>query len=166
MIILYLKKFGLSEDDVQLIEAPFPRMEAILASGSVDAIATAEPYITVGLQHNTLRVLDWNYVAVRPKTFVSTYAATEEFVKQNRQVIAAFAHAIEQASAIANNNPKKSRDSLISSAKITPEVAGKVSLPFFEPRIDADNILETERLLIETKLLDKPVNIKKMLELE
>ena len=163
MIILYLEKLGLSESDVELIEVPFPRMEATVAAGTVDAVATAEPFITMGIQHKVLRVLDWNYVAVRKKTFVSTYAVNEHYQNKNNAVVAKFVQVIGQASEIANTDAKRARNSLLSFTKITQEVANDVSLPYFLPDIDIDNVGETETLLQQTGLLDKVVNIKSII---
>ncbi|MGI0043302.1 MAG: ABC transporter substrate-binding protein, partial [Nitrososphaeraceae archaeon] len=164
MMLLYLKKFGLTESDVELIEVPFPRMEAAVTTGSVDAIATAEPFITLALDRERLRLLDWNYVAVRPMTFVSTYVVTEDFAKKNPKIVKAFSQVLGKAAEVANTDPKRARASLSSYTKITPEVADKVGLPFFAPRMDIENMTETEKLLLQTGLLERPVNVKKSFE--
>lgn len=151
MLKLFLEKYDLKISDVHLVEVPFPRMEGALESGSVDAIATAEPFVTIGTIHGKQRVLGWNYCDVRERTFVSTYVVTKALSEKKKDIISKFVAIIGKSSFIANNDREKSIEALIKYMKIDKNIAEKVSLPYFSNIIDYKNIKETDSLLVNNK---------------
>lgn len=166
MILLLLRKNGLSENDVTLVEVPFPRMLGALSSNAVDAIATAEPFITLGIQAETARVLVWNYVEVRPETYVSTYVANENFLRDKADVVERFKRALAAGTEKVRNDPQLSREVLTQFTSLTPDVASKVGLPRFEPELDRANLLETLQELRATGILEQDVNLSDVLAKE
>jgi NitT/TauT family transport system substrate-binding protein len=157
MALLLLEKYGLSQDEVRLVELPFPRMLAGLSSGSVDAIATAEPFITLGLREG-MQVLLHNYLDVRPVTFVSTYVTTEQQLSENGDALSRFVASLEEATELVESDPALARRVLASFTSLSPDVASEVSLPRFSPTIDLQNLTETIGLMERTGLLQRPVD--------
>nr|VFK09526.1 MAG: NitT/TauT family transport system substrate-binding protein [Candidatus Kentron sp. LPFa] len=149
MVMAYLAKYALTEEDVHLVEIPFPRMNAALEGGLVDAIATVEPFITLGRQEYDRKILAYNYVEVRDRTFVATFAAMERNLSRNPARYGKFSRAIEEASRIANRDPKASRSVLPAYTRITPALAEKVGLPYFSPAPDKANMARTREMMIE-----------------
>lgn len=163
MVLLYLRQAGLAESDVTLIEVPFPRMEAALVAGAVDAIASVEPYVTGPTSRKVARIVDWNYVAVRPRTFVATFNVMERTLNEDPEGVAAFREALAEATAIIRADPDGMRPLLAEYTSIPPDVAKIVGMPEFLPQLDVPNIEQTEALLLEVGLLDRPVGIGKLL---
>lgn len=54
-----MKKFGMNESDVKLIELAPPEMPAALYAGAVDAYATGEPFGAQAEREGTARILHW-----------------------------------------------------------------------------------------------------------
>ena len=157
MILMLLKKAGLTESDVKLLEVPFPRMLTVLKAGSVDAIAAAEPFITLGLEQDDVRVLSWNYIDVRMKTLVSTYVTTDVIRSKQSNNLRDFASALGKGIEILDSDPKYAREVLSRFTRISEDVAQKVRLPGFRETVDKVNVMQTIDMLRETGLLSKEV---------
>jgi ABC-type nitrate/sulfonate/bicarbonate transport system substrate-binding protein len=100
----HLKRNGLGEKDVQLIGMPHAEQVAALETGTIDAAACAEPYITLGLQSSvkTLGANEGFYYRDEP-TEVTSYLARSSWLKANPEVAKKFIMAL-------NKGLEKSKD--------------------------------------------------------
>jgi NitT/TauT family transport system substrate-binding protein len=142
MLLLLLERDGLKETDVTIQEVPFPRMLSVMASGSVDAVAIAEPFVTIGRGQGA-RVLTWNYVEIRPRTDVSTYVTRADLAQNRSADLQAFHRALERATREIEANPNYARSILATELKLDSVVARGVGLPRFVAILDSANILQT-----------------------
>nr|VFK56770.1 MAG: NitT/TauT family transport system substrate-binding protein [Candidatus Kentron sp. TC] len=149
MIRAYLNKYALTEDDVDLLEIPFPRMNAALEGGLVDAIAAVEPFVTLGVEKYDRKILAYNYLEIRDRTLVTTFAAMEKDLSREPALYEKFARAIKEASDIANRDPEAARSVLPEYAGITPALAEKVGLPYFSLAPGRIDLARTEAMMIE-----------------
>jgi NitT/TauT family transport system substrate-binding protein len=163
MLLLLFEKYGLSEKDVNVVELPFPRMLPALSSKAADAIANAEPFVTLGLDSGDAKILDWNYTDVRPVTYVATYVTHENFVRQRRNVLTRFERALSAATKSLGTDAASARKILARYTKLEDAVAAKVRLPRFEPTLDRENIAETMRLARKFGILEKDVDLDQLL---
>nr|VFK37046.1 MAG: NitT/TauT family transport system substrate-binding protein [Candidatus Kentron sp. SD]VFK43119.1 MAG: NitT/TauT family transport system substrate-binding protein [Candidatus Kentron sp. SD] len=158
MMRAYLDKYALTEDDVALVEIPFPRMNAALEGGLVDAIATVEPFATLGVREYNREILTYNYLEVRDRTLVTTFAAMKGNVSRDPALYERFARAIREASEIANRDPVASRSVLPEYTRITPALAEIVGLPYFSPSPDEANMARTEEMMIRHGFIRERTN--------
>jgi NitT/TauT family transport system substrate-binding protein len=79
----YLSHNGVNPSTVNFLEVPFPRMESVLLAGDVDAIAAIEPFVTFALQHEKVRVVDYNYVELEEKIEISSYDTLKKWIDEN-----------------------------------------------------------------------------------
>jgi NitT/TauT family transport system substrate-binding protein len=95
---------------VTIIEAPLPQLPDLLKVGTVDLVATVEPFrtrITAG---------DIGYVAaeyfgeVNPDVLVSAWMATGDWAKKNPETIKNFRTAIDEGLAFIKANPEPAKE--------------------------------------------------------
>jgi NitT/TauT family transport system substrate-binding protein len=162
MLWALLQKKGIPGGEVDFVEVPFPRMLPVLESDSVSAAASAEPFITVAERKGGFRILSWNYLEVRPKTFVSTYVTTEKFLSSHADAVGAFHRAIGQATRLMSVEPRVAREALAKYTSLDSDIANTVRLPHFEQDFDTENIEETISLMKTAGFLNVTVNISEL----
>jgi len=132
---------GLDFKSVKLVEAPFPNMEAALKNGSIDAFLAVEPFVTVSESHGAARPL----VKSAHKSFgqrftIGSWFAKKSWAADNPETAQAFVRAIDKASAFIRDNPEEARKILSANTKLTPELAKKIALPAFDPKVDPADV--------------------------
>ncbi len=132
---------GLDVASVKLVEAPFPNMEAALKNGSVDAYIAVEPFVTVAKSHNTAKALvESAHKSFGERFMIGSWFAKKSWVKDNPDTAAAFARAIDKASVFIRDNPEAAREILSANTKLAPELAEKIALPAFDPKLDPADV--------------------------
>jgi NitT/TauT family transport system substrate-binding protein len=91
----WLKRNGVSEDDVEFRAIPFPQMLSPLARGDVDAAAIAEPFLTLALRKGFTRVENVFKVVCPKRCLLSGWMARKD---QDPTLTAKFRNAIQAAS--------------------------------------------------------------------
>ncbi|MQB01064.1 MAG: PhnD/SsuA/transferrin family substrate-binding protein [Actinobacteria bacterium] len=92
-----LEEHGVDPDSVTYQEVPFPNMADALVNGSVDAIATVQPFVHFALQNEDLEVLAYDFLEVYPGMLISGFGVAESWVEDNPNATAAFNRAIRRA---------------------------------------------------------------------
>ena len=100
-VLKWLKRGGVSKDDVKINFVPFPDMLASLSKGDVDAAFVPEPYITQAVQQGS-KVVAYPFNAVCSKTCLITFWMARANVDAN--LAARFRNAIQNAAAWANQD--------------------------------------------------------------
>lgn len=95
---------GVDPKQVTFIELPLPQMPDVLRGGSVDAVVTAEPFIT-RMRSGGIGVPLQGFAASMPNGFSTTvYTATRKWATSNGPAVHAFREALAEAVAFATNN--------------------------------------------------------------
>jgi NitT/TauT family transport system substrate-binding protein len=137
---------GVDPRKVNFVEVPFPQLNDVLRGGGVDAIATAEPFITRTLQSRTGQVIDYFFERLPVGTSPVFYVSSAAWADKNPQTWQAFRAALNDAGAFAAQNPDKVRAIIGKYVKLPPDVLAAQPLP----RLDA-NINEAQvRFWIDT----------------
>ena len=100
-VLKWLKRGGVSKDDVKINFVPFPDMLASLSKGDVDAAFVPEPYITQAVQQGS-KVVAYPFNAVCSKTCLLTFWMARANVDAN--LAARFRNAIQNAAVWANQD--------------------------------------------------------------
>ncbi len=140
MLLGYLRKSKVDPKTVSFVEVPFPQMESVLRSGEVDAIAAIEPFVTFALEHGHVRVLEYNYVALRDHVQISTYVVREDWVASNRDLANRFGRAIAQATDYIREHQQETREIIARYTGLDRAQLGKMGLPGFVAQLDTTEL--------------------------
>ncbi|MFC0581283.1 ABC transporter substrate-binding protein [Micrococcoides hystricis] len=147
-----MRKKGADPTKVKFVEVPFPDMAAQLEAGNVDAIVVSEPFVTVAEDEGNVQVLS-NYALATEDLTVATYFATEEFIQNEPQTLAAFRAAVVESQEFATANPDKVRQILTEYTKMDKSVAERVTLATYPASVnkvavaDVAQMAETDGLI-------------------
>jgi len=135
----YLESQGADISALRFLELPFPSMVAAVAQHQVDAALVIEPFATTA-QSQGARVLFRPYVSAKANLAIGTYSAAEEYIRQNPAVVKAFREAAAQTAGYITEHPDEYRGQLPTIAKLAPELAPKVNIPVWGPRVDMESL--------------------------
>lgn len=135
----WLKQNGVDDRKVQFIEAAFPQHGDLLRGGTLDAVVSAEPFMS--------RIADTGqaYVASYYSTFLPDgvptiiYAARRDWAQKNAAQVSAFRAAITEAAAWMARpaNGARMREHMGRYIKLPPEVLAKVQVAPAAPVLGA-----------------------------
>jgi NitT/TauT family transport system substrate-binding protein len=133
-VLKWLKKGGVSKDDVTIKYVPFVDMLASLSRGSVDAAFLPEPFLTQAVQQGS-KIVAYPFDAVCSKNCLLTFWIARSDVDAN--LIARFRNAIQNAAAWANQdkNDAASAKILMKYVPIDAKVAAKMRRTRFATRL-------------------------------
>jgi NitT/TauT family transport system substrate-binding protein len=133
-LLKWLKRNGVSADDVRLSEIPFAQMLGPLRRGTVDAAILPEPFLTLAIRRGARPIAD-TLAAVCSRDCLLTISMARRDVDPN--LVARFRNAI-QAAAVWANNKKNNRASgaiLARYAPIDKAVIRKMTRTSFATRL-------------------------------
>jgi len=126
----WLKQNGVAYRKVNFVEAAFPQHGDLLRGGSLDAVVSADPFMS--------RIVDSGvgYVASYYSTFLPegeptiVYAARRDWVARNAAATKAFREAVVEAAAFVTKpaNDARVRRHIGKYIKLPPEVLGKIQI--------------------------------------
>jgi len=129
MVRRWLMDQGVDPKSVNFVEAMFPVHGDLLKAGQIDAVVTADPFLTRIKQSGDGKEI-LNLVTTLPDDAPPVmYVATREWAQKNPDVVKRFRAAIEEAAAFMEANPDKSRDAIGNALKLPPAVLKTIPLP-------------------------------------
>ena len=151
----WLKQSGVDYKKVNFIEASFPQHGDLLRGGSLDAVVTADPFMS--------RIVDSGagYVASYYSTFLAegnptiVYAAKREWVQKNAAAAKAFREAVQEAAAfmVQAKNDGKVRAAIGKYTKLPAEVVAKIQISPPGPLINEKQLTYWVGLMKEQGML-------------
>jgi NitT/TauT family transport system substrate-binding protein len=158
-----LEKEGVDVSGLKLVELPFPEMQAALDKRQVDAAFTIEPFLTTSVQKG-VRVINYCYVATRPRLQVGAYAVTRQYAQENPDVVKRYQRAVADNAAYIGSHQAEFRDFLSKRAGIKPELAKTMTLPLFTGRLDTASLDETGQLMQRFGVAKEAVPASKLVQ--
>jgi NitT/TauT family transport system substrate-binding protein len=136
----WLMEKGVDPRSVNFVEVTFPTMNDVLKSGTVDAVLTAEPFVTRMTNAGTGYV-GARYGAELARTEpIIFYAASRDWAASHAEDIKKFRAAIAEAAAIVNTDRDKASAAISKFTKQPLEIV-KLSPPnYSEPALKADQL--------------------------
>lgn len=126
----WLKQSGVDYKKVNFVEASFPQHGDLLRGGSIDAVVTADPFMS--------RIVDSGvgYVASYYSTFLEAgnhtilYAAKRDWAQKNAAQVKLFREAVQEAATFMGQpkNDAAVRDAIAKYTKLPPAVVAKVQI--------------------------------------
>jgi NitT/TauT family transport system substrate-binding protein len=163
LFVKWLVEKGVDPKSVNFVEVTFPTMNDTLKSGAVDAVLTAEPFVTRMTKAGTGYVAA-NYAAELARTEpIISYVAARAFAEKNPEAVANFRAAIAEAAEIVNNDREKASVSIANFTKQPLEIVRLNRPNLAAPDLKADqlawwldvmkqqNLLQTE--IVPSKLV-------------
>ncbi|WP_084961393.1 ABC transporter substrate-binding protein [Thermoactinospora rubra] len=158
-----LKVAGLTAADVKFVEKPFPEMGNALLAGQGDAAWMTEPGITAAQSKLGFRKLADTMSGETENMPIAAWMATEEWVKNNPNTLAAFQRAIAKAQAIVAKDRKEVEAVLPTYTQIDAKTASVITLGSFPTSLNESRLQRVADLMLAYKYIDKPLDVKSML---
>jgi NitT/TauT family transport system substrate-binding protein len=160
----YLKDKGVDYRKVDFVEAAFPQHADLLRGGSLDAVVTADPFMS--------RITDSGagYVASYYSTFLPegnqtiVHAAKREWAEKNPAAVRGFREAVQEGAAFMQQpkNDARVRASIGKYIKLPPEVLAKVQISPPGPVVSDKQLAYWAGLMKEQDMLRNPVDVSKL----
>ena len=157
----WLKQNGLDYKKVNFIEVSFPQHGDLLRGGSLDAVVTADPFMT--------RITDSGagYVASYYSTFLAegnhtiVYAAKREWAAKNPAAAKAFRDAVMEGAAFifAAKNNDKVRAAIAKYTKLPMEVVAKIQISPPGPTVSEKQMNYWVALMKDQEMLKTSPNV-------
>ncbi len=161
----WLKDSGVDYRKVQFVEAAFPQHADLLRGGSVDAVVSADPFMS--------RITDSGagYVASYYSTFLPennhtiVHAAKREWVQKNPAAARAFREAVQEGAAFMQQpkNDARVRAIIGQYIKLPPEVLAKVQISPPGPTVSEKQLAYWVGLMKEQEMLKNPIDVARLI---
>jgi NitT/TauT family transport system substrate-binding protein len=159
-----LEDDGVNPASVHYVVVPFPKMVAALVAHKVDAISAVEPFATAAeLNTGALPILD-QCQGPTDNFPISSYYATNTWVRQHPDAVAAFQKAMAKAQAIADNSRGVVEKTIMTYIpKLNGVEAAILALDTFPTSIDALQLQRVADLMYTGHLLSTPFKVSALL---
>lgn len=161
----WLKDQGVDYRKVTFVEAAFPQHGDLLRGGSVDAVVSADPFMSRITESGA------GYVASYYSTFLPeghhtiVHAAKREWVAKNPAAARAFREAVQEAGAFMQQtkNDAKVRADIGKYIKLPPEVLAKAQISPPGPLVTDKQLAYWVGLMKDQEMLKTPVDVAKLI---
>jgi NitT/TauT family transport system substrate-binding protein len=161
----WLKDSGVDHRKVNFVEASFPQHADLLRGGSVDAVVSADPFMS--------RITDSGagYVASYYSTFLPennqtiVHAAKREWVQKHPAAARAFRESLIEAAAFMQQpkNDAKVRAAIGKYIKLPPEVLAKIQISPPGPTVTEKQLGYWVGLMKDQDMLKTPIDVAKLI---
>lgn len=161
-LLTTLQSYGISGDEVELVEVPFPDMPDAVASGKVDAAAVLEPFLSKANKLGAHTVLD---IASGPtqEIPIAGFSSTKEFAEKNPNTVAAFQRAMTRGQVEASENRDAVEEVLPKYTDTDPQTAALVRLGTFPRRLDITRLERIATLMKVRGMLPPDFEVEPMI---
>lgn len=163
ILLEYLKKYGISESDVTLVEMPFPRMAMVLQAGQVDAASVIEPFVARALEDSNTSLLSYHYAELYPKLAISCYISTEEWIEEHKSFLDKFIIAFNKSTDFLVEHPQESEEIISKYTSISMEEMQRVNLPAFDKAPSAENLQYLIDIMYNSGLIERTIEANELI---
>ena len=161
----WLKSQGVDYRKVNFVEAAFPQHGDLLRGGSVDAVVTADPFMSRITESGAGYVASYYSTFLPEGNHTIVHAAKREWVAKNPAAARAFREAIQEAGAFMEQpkNDAKVRASIGKYIKLPPEVLAKAQISPPGPVVSDKQLAYWVGLMKDQEMLKSPVDVAKLI---
>ena len=161
----WLKQSGVDYRRVNFIEASFPQHADLLRGGSIDAVVTADPFMSRITESGA------GYVASYYSTFLAEgnhtiyHAAKREWVQKNPAAAKAFREAVQEGAAFMQlpKNADQVRAIIGKYIKLPPEVIAKIQISPPGPLVSEKQLAYWVTLMKEQEMLKTDLKLAQLI---
>ena len=163
LFVKWLVEKGVDPKSVNFVEVTFPTMADIIKSGGVDAVLTAEPFVTRMLNAN-LGTVAARYGAELARTEpIIFYAASRDWAEKNPDTVKKFRDAIAEAAVIVNTDRDKASASISKFTKQPLELVKATPPNQSEPTLKAEQLAWWIEVMSSQKMLQTKLDLNKLI---
>ncbi|MBR1247950.1 ABC transporter substrate-binding protein [Bradyrhizobium sp. AUGA SZCCT0169] len=162
LFVKWLVDKGVDPRRVNFVEVTFPTMSDIIKSGSVDAVLTAEPFVTRMLNAG-LGSVGARYAAELARTEpIIFYAASREWADKNAVAIKKFRDAIAESALIVNGDREKASASIAKFTKQPIELVKATPPNQSEPALKPEQLSWWIEVMSSQRMLQSRLDTAKL----
>jgi NitT/TauT family transport system substrate-binding protein len=152
---------GIAPDALTFVEIPFPDMANALANGRVDAAFLPEPFLSEARRTLGVRTILDPCSGPTDGLPIDGYVVTADFAEQNPGTVRTFRDALVQAQRRCADRAVL-EPLLVSSARIAPETAARISASAYPTSTDAAQVQRVADLMLRFGVITEPVDVSAM----
>lgn len=163
LFVKWLVEKGVDPKSVNFVEVTFPTMPDIIKSGGVDAVLTAEPFVT-RMTNAGLGSVGARYAEELARTEpIIFYASARDWAEKNPDTIKKFREAIAEAAIVVNSDRDKASAAIAKFTKQSLELV-KASPPNkSEPVLKAEQLAWWIDIMSSQKMLQTKLDLNKLI---
>lgn len=162
LFVKWLVEKGVDPRSVNFVEVTFPTMADIIKSGGVDAVLTAEPFVT-RMSNAGLGSVGARYGAELGRTDpIIFYAASRDWAEKNVATVKKFREAVAEAAAIVNGDREKASASIAKFTKQPLELVKATPPNQSEPNLKPQNLSWWIEVMSSQKMLQSKLDTAKL----
>jgi len=163
LFVKWLVEKGVDPKSVNFVEVSFPTMADTIKSGGVDAVLTAEPFVT-RMSNAGLGTVGARYGAELNRTEpIIFFAASREWAEKNPDSVKKFRAAIAEGAAIVNSDPDKTAAAIAKFTKQPLELVKSTAANRSEPALKAEQLTWWIDVMSAQKLLQSKLDLAKLI---
>jgi NitT/TauT family transport system substrate-binding protein len=161
----WLKDQHVDYRKVNFVEAAFPQHGDLLRGGSVDAVVTADPFMSRITESGAGYVASYYSTFLPEGNHTIVHAAKREWVAKNPAAARAFREAVQEAGAFMQQpkNDAKVRASIGKYIKLPPEVLAKAQISPPGPLVTDKQLAYWVGLMKDQEMLKTTVDVAKLI---
>jgi len=161
----WLKDSGVDYRKVNFVEASFPQHADLLRGGSVDAVVSADPFMSRITESGAGYVASYYSTFLPENNQTIVHAAKREWVAQNPAAARAFREALVESAGFMQQpkNNAKVRAAIGKYIKLPPEVLAKVQISPPGPTVSEKQIAYWVGLMKEQEMLKTNIDVAKLI---
>lgn len=140
LLLAFLRKNNVNTSSIDFVEVPFPQMLPVLETGTVNAVATIEPFLTFGLQSEATTNLGHYFTEALSELEISTYNASTDWISSNPAITERFRSAMRNATDFCDTNPEELRTIVSEYTSLTPQQVAQITLPYYGFAVDTRSL--------------------------
>ena len=162
LFVKWLVEKGVDPKGVNFVEVTFPTMSDIIKSGGVDAVLTAEPFVT-RMTNAGLGSVGARYAVELARTDpIIFYAASREWADKNAAAIKKFRDAITESAMIVNDDREKASNSISKFTKQPIELVKATPPNRSEPVLKPEQLAWWIEVMSTQKMLQSKLDTSKL----
>jgi NitT/TauT family transport system substrate-binding protein len=162
LFVKWLVEKGVDPKSVNFVEVTFPTMSDIIKSGGVDAVLTAEPFVTRILNAGLGSVGARYAVELARTDPIIFYAASREWADKNAATIKKFREAIAESAHIVNSDREKASASISRFTKQPLELVMATPPNRSEPALKPEQLAWWIDVMSSQKMLQTKLDTTKL----
>ena len=135
---------------VEFVEIPFPDVPAALEAKRVDAAFAVEPFVGASMAAGATKLAE-PFEELAPDLTIAEYFTTEQYAKENPDVVERFTRAMNKSLDFAQQNPDEVRRIITTYTKTPAEAAAKMALPTWGAEVNGRRDEHARRGLQEVR---------------
>lgn len=159
----WIDQNGGDSTTVRYIELSAPASLQAVAEGRVDATIIGTPFLTLGLENGSVRVLGKAFDAVAKRFIHIGWFTTEEYAAKNRDVIERFARVMHDAALYCNAHQAETADLIVEFGKVDPKIATRMARVTFAEYLTAPMIQPLIDVAVKYKAIDQRFNAQELI---